>query len=357
MSRTSIAVPSFSLALALASVTAQAQVGPLGATDVPPTVASSVPSHGASNVPIGTPISVTFSEPVDTLSADWFSFQCGSGTPTLTPSAGPATTFTLTPSGPLGYSKLCNLVVDATQIRDRDGTLTLMMFNEQIQFETEPEPRPEVIATVPADQATDVSRAANLSVTFSEPVTASANAFAVECPVGTARPFALSTADNIVFVLNPNTDLPASTTCRLYVNNLLVEDQDGTPDNPERDTANMFTTAALAPPVIVSTIPAKNATNVAPNTGLEVVFNTTVTLTSGAFTLTCLQSTGISLTHATTGSTFAIATGTTLASGDSCSLRVEADAVISGDGLNLDADDVVNFTVLGNRIFVNGFEG
>ena len=357
MPRILIALPSFALTLALAPVAVGAQVAPFGAADVPPTVASSVPSHTATEVPTNTPISVTFSESVDTLSANWFTFDCGSGTPTLTPSAGPATTFTLTPSGPLGQSKLCNLVVIADQIRDRDGTPDLMAFNEQIQFETVADTLPEVTATVPTDQATDVSRAANLSVTFNEPVTAPAAAFAIECPIGPPRAFALSSADNRVFVLNPNADLPASTACRLHIDHLMVTDQDGTTDNLDRDFSASFTTAALIPPALVSSVPAKNATNFPPAGDMEVVFNTSVTLAPGAFTLTCVQSTGIALTHATTGTTFAIETGTVLVGDDSCTLRIEADAVTSGDGLHPDSDEVVNFTVIGTPIFANGFEG
>ena len=317
------------------------------AVDNPPTVASSVPADGATDIAIDTPFSITFSEPVDTIGT-WFTFACGlSSVPTLTASNGPATTFTLTPSGPLGYSKLCTLRVLKDQVRDRDGNADFMAVDKPIQFQTVDDNLPIVLATTPIDQATNVGRSANLSVTFNEPVTAPAAAFAILCPNNAASslPFLLSNEYSTVFTLNPNADLPASTVCRLFVDRLQVTDLDGTPDNPDLDTRINFTTAALAPPAVVSTVPAKNATNF-PSTGnLQVGFDASVTLAPGAFTLTCAQSTGISLTHASNGSSFVIATGTALVAGDTCTFTIVANAVTSGDGLQPAGNEVVAFTV------------
>lgn len=319
--------------------------------DLPPTVASSIPAHTAADVAIDTPFSVTFSEPVETIGT-WFTLGCGLGNPvpTLTASAGPATTFTLTPSGPLEYSRLCTLTVLANQVRDQDGTQDFMEFNATIQFETVADILPEVIATMPADQSTDVSRAANLSVTFSEPVDAPEAAFRILCPdtAGSSLPFTLSSADDMLFVLDPTSDLPPATACRLEVDRIEVTDRDGNPDTPELDARAAFTTIALAPPSVVSTLPAKNATNFPSAGDMQVVFDTSVTLAANAFTLTCTTSTGISLSYPTSGSTFDITTGTALVAGDTCTLTVEADAVTSGDELNPASDEIVNFSVASN---------
>jgi endonuclease I len=313
--------------------------------DIPPAFLSSVPQHNAANVAIDTPISVTFSESVD-VAGDWFALN-GCGGVTLTPSAGPASTYTFTRSGPLPFGAHCTLAIDGSLVTDRDGTIQPMAGVEQIAFDVVADELPVVTATTPADVATGVVRSANLSVTFSEPVTAPASAFGIFCPdtAPGSLAFALSSEDNLLFVLDPNADLPASTHCKLTVDNLQVTDQDGTPDAPDRDTAIFFDTAAVAPPAIVTTVPAKSSTNFPPAGDLQIVFDHSVSLSAGAFVLNCVQSAGINLTHAVTGSSFAVDTGTTLTAGDSCTLTIEADAVVSGDNLHPVADEIVMFQV------------
>jgi endonuclease I len=311
-----------------------------------PEVVSAAPT-GPDLAPVDSVITLQFSESVD-LTDPWFTFNCGSGTPTLSVSAGPSASYTLTPDAPLPYSALCNFTVLAGQVQDRDGDVDTLEFNYLLQFETEADLLPEVIATTPADAATDVARAANLGVTFSEPVDAPAAAFSVFCPddAATSLPFQLSSNDGVEFVLDPLSDLPASTACRLYVDNLQVFDLDGVAENPELDTRVNFTTAALAPPAVVSTVPEKNATNFPSAGDLQVTFDTSVTLAAGAFTLVCSQSGNIAtLSHPNSGSSFTIDTGTALVGGETCTFTVVATQVTSGDGLNPAANEIVNFTV------------
>ncbi len=49
---------------------------------------------------------------------------------------------------------------------------------------------PTVVSTSPTNGATDVASGATITVTFSEPVTADAGAFTLECPAGTTTAFA-----------------------------------------------------------------------------------------------------------------------------------------------------------------------
>ncbi|MCI1729760.1 MAG: endonuclease [Chiayiivirga sp.] len=315
--------------------------------DNPPAVASSVPAHNTAGHAFDTSVTVNFTESVS-VGGSWFSLSCGAGPLPATATAGPASSFTITPSAALGYSKLCNLTVVASQVSDLDGTIDPMQFNEVIQFETEADDPPSVTATMPGSNATEVPRAANLSVTFNEPVNALPAAFRVFCPhtPETALPFALSSDDDTTFILDPNSDLPASTACRLEVIAAQVTDRDGTTHAMLLDERVGFSTAALAPPEVISTVPAKNATTF-PSTGdLQVSFDTSVTLSAGAFTLTCAQSTGISLTpNAPSGANFTLTTGTSLVAGDSCTFTIVAANVTSGDGLHPDSNEVVNFTV------------
>jgi endonuclease G, mitochondrial len=90
-------------------------------TDTAPFVSGATPASGATNVAVNSTIVVNFSETVlASLSA--FSIQCPTGSPRpFLQSAGPATSYTLTPSSPLPYSASCTVTVTANQVSDTDG--------------------------------------------------------------------------------------------------------------------------------------------------------------------------------------------------------------------------------------------
>jgi DNA/RNA endonuclease G (NUC1) len=89
--------------------------------DTAPSVTGTSPANGASNVPVASTIVINFSESV-TASLSAFSIQCPTTFPqSFLQSAGPATSFTLTPSSPLPYSTNCTVSVTADQISDTDG--------------------------------------------------------------------------------------------------------------------------------------------------------------------------------------------------------------------------------------------
>jgi endonuclease I len=316
-----------------------------------PTVASTNPNSMSAPVAVDTTVTITFDEPVAVTGA-WFTIDCGANTPSFSSSPStPATStsFVLTPSAPIRHSALCNVRVVAAQVEDRDGTFETMEFDHTFQFETVADEPPALVTTVPTEGANPVVRSADLSLTFSEPVTAPAAAFGIFCPdnAPTSLAFVLSSDDDTTFTLNPNNDLPANTACRLFADRTQIADQDGTTaDNPADDVRIGFTTAMLQPPAVISTVPAKNATNFPSAGDLQVTFDATVTLAPGAFTLTCAQSTGIVLTpDASSGTTFNIDTGTALIAGDTCTFTIVRTSVTSSDGLNPDANEVVNFTV------------
>ena len=313
------------------------------AVDIAPTVASTVPANNATNVALDAPITITFSEAVDA-TGTWFTLTCGAAAQALVPSGGP-TIFTLTPTGPMPSGSSCSLTVDKDQVIDRDGTLDPMAADFTFGFTTVVDQLPTIVSTLPLDNATGVSRSANLSVVFSEAVTAQAGAFVLECPAGSARSLTVDSDDNTTFTLDPDAILPGDADCVLTVNALLVEDRDGTPDSPVQGAMVDFHTAPVAAPVVQSTVPTDGATNFAPAGDLVVSFDQPVTLAAGAFTLTCATTQGIVLTHASSGAQFQIMTSTALVAGETCVLHVEADAITSGDNLHPVADTDVDFTV------------
>jgi VCBS repeat-containing protein len=122
---------------------------------------------------------------------------------------------------------------------------------------------PRVESSVPANGATGVAVDSDLTVTFSEAVTAGVGAFLLECPTGTPIPLTISASPATMFTLHPTAPLPVSTSCSLRVVASEITDED-TDDPPDRPTANStinFTTAACpAITILPTTVPGGNAT-------------------------------------------------------------------------------------------------
>ena len=105
---------------------------------------------------------------------------------------------------------------------------------------------------------------------------------------------------------------------------------------------------ANRPPPTTPTTPVDGARDFPAAGDLWVAFSETVTLATGAFALQCGQSGNVALRHASSGSTFAISTGTALHAGESCSLTVSAAKVTDSGGAHLAQDRVVAFNVAGS---------
>ncbi len=102
---------------------------------------------------------------------------------------------------------------------------------------------PYVSASSPAAGATGVARAANLSVTFSEPVDVTDPWFAISCSVSGAHNATVS-GGPVTFVLDPTTDFASNETCTVTVYAAGVTDQDAQdpPDTMAGDASFSFTT-------------------------------------------------------------------------------------------------------------------
>ena len=105
---------------------------------------------------------------------------------------------------------------------------------------------PSVTSTNPADNATGIALAANVSVTFSEPVNAPAGAFSIYCANSGAHTFALSGGPT-TFTLDPTVDFSQNEVCTVTVDDAQVTDVDVTdpPDNMAADFVFDFTTVDL----------------------------------------------------------------------------------------------------------------
>lgn len=108
---------------------------------------------------------------------------------------------------------------------------------------------PTVASTVPADNAVNVAVNANISVTFSEPVNATASSFQISCATSGTHAFALS-GGATTYTLDPTTDFTQGEVCTVTVFAAQVTDQDGTPDNMAADYVFDFTVVNSTPVAI-----------------------------------------------------------------------------------------------------------
>ena len=115
---------------------------------------------------------------------------------------------------------------------------------------------PSIITTTPADSATTVAVDSPIVINFSESVTATINAFAIQCPMGSSQTFAQSASPSSSFTLTPTSALPYSTTCTVTVTADQITDTDTSdpPDQMESNFAFSFTTTDPLPPVATSVI-------------------------------------------------------------------------------------------------------
>jgi uncharacterized protein len=106
---------------------------------------------------------------------------------------------------------------------------------------------PTVSSTSPANGASNVPLASAITINFSEPVGATATAFAVACPTGTPVTFSsvpVLPGSGSSFVLT-SAGLPLNTTCTVTVTATEITDQDGDPDNMAANYSFSFTTTAV----------------------------------------------------------------------------------------------------------------
>jgi uncharacterized protein len=128
---------------------------------------------------------------------------------------------------------------------------------------------PAVSSTTPSAGATEVATAANVSVTFSEPVTLGASWDSISC--GTSGSHTATTSGGpTTFTLDPDADFSAGETCTVTIFAAQVSDQDTNdpPDHPIADYSWTFTTAAPSTPSFIHEI--QGAAHISPKSGQQV---------------------------------------------------------------------------------------
>jgi hypothetical protein len=129
---------------------------PMGGGDkTAPMVESIAPAGGSTNVPLATSITITFSEPVDELSAEEaFSLQDGSGTVNGIFEPWNGDTLTFTPAAPLEYGKTYSVVLD-TDVVDLSGNPMRDTFAASFTTETVNDPYNPDLTSIPGGTPAD----------------------------------------------------------------------------------------------------------------------------------------------------------------------------------------------------------
>jgi uncharacterized protein len=89
-----------------------------------------------------------------------------------------------------------------------------------------PDVAPEVTSSYPTNGATGIPIAADLSVTFSEPVNVTGMWYDLTCAVSGSHTASVSTSDNRTFTINPDTTFVGGEACTWTIDNTKVSDQD-----------------------------------------------------------------------------------------------------------------------------------
>src|SRR4029453_2520688 len=109
------------------------------------------------------------------------------------------------------------------------------------------DPAPSVSSTSPTNGDNNVAVNSNITINFSESVTATASAFSIDC--GGLQAFLQSASPSTSFTLDPTSDLPTNTVCTVTVEATGITDEDVN-DPPDQMAANFsfsFTTVAPTP--------------------------------------------------------------------------------------------------------------
>ena len=318
------------------------------AGDFPPSVVSSVPSEGETNVPVTAPVLLIFSEPV-AMNSSGVALSCNAVAQPLTVT-GSGSSRTFTPNAAMPFSASCTLTIAAAAVTDLDANLDPLLNPFTLNFQTGIDNAPTLVSSIPATNTIDFPVNGNLGVTFSEPVNVGPSWFTISCSSSGSRGVAgtLVSGGPIAFTINPNSDFTALESCSLILAAAQILDQDGTPDAFSGPNSVSFSTAdplANPPPVVTSTRPLQGATKFPSAAELRAQFSEPVTLSAGAFTLSCEFGGNIVLTSAASGTEFFIGTSAGLVGSDNCVFRVVASAVSDAGGAHPTADTVIAFSV------------
>ena len=268
--------------------------------NTPPTISSRNPVDNATNVAVNANVAITFSEDVSIANASQVRLRRSSNNSEVAASKTVSgRTLTINPSSNLANSTGYYITIGNAAIRDAAGNnfagiVGTGTYNFTTAAANTP---PELLSTIPTDDATDVAIDTDFEMTFNESLTVFGGFVRLYKKQG-----ATSTQVGIVGGFSPNESgatingstvtldlagiLEPATDYYLTMNSSFVRDADflGTTGFMDETTWN-FTTAAPVdntPPTISSRNPVDNATNVAVNANITVTFSEDVSIANAS---------------------------------------------------------------------------
>lgn len=315
----------------------------------PPTVTSETPASGATNVSIGTTVTATFSEAMQSssLTGSTFTLADSGGNPisgAVTYDSG-TNTATFTPSSALSYATVYTATITTGATASNGATLATG-FSWQFTTEAAPAP-PTVTSTTPANGTTDIAINTAVSAVFSEAMNASSftsTSFTVTTQGGASVAGAVSyNAGTQTATFTPSADLSYGTT---YTATITAAVTNSTGQALAANDAWSFTT--IQAPTVVSTTPASGATSVAVTTDVTATFSMAMnpaTLTTSTFTLAGPGGAQVAgtVSYASASDTATFTPSASLANNTSYTATITTGAQNSG-GVGLASNDSWTFT-------------
>jgi len=316
--------------------------------DAAPAVLNTTPADTATGVVTNANVTINFSEPVNATGSA-FTISCTvSGLHTYATGLSPLASFTLNPDTDFTPGESCTVTVAAAEITDADAFDPPDNMAADYVFTFTLDAAPAVSSTTPANAATDISAGADVTVTFTEPVTAAAGSFTISCATSGAHTFAL-TGGPTTWTLNPDANFSSGELCTVTVLAAGVADTDAN-DPPDNMLANhVFTFTIDIAPSVTATTPADDAISIATNVSLTIDFSESVNLTATPVTISCVGS-GLHTYTVSAGpaTSFTINPDTDFAIGELCTVTVSAADVSDNDANdppdNMLANYVFDFT-------------
>jgi surface protein len=267
-----------------------------------PSLSSSSPAHLDTDVAVDTNIVLNFSEAVDVESgnitikktSDDSTVETIDVTSTQVTGSG-STQITINPSSALDDSTEFYLIIDATAFDDAAGNsyAGIDNTNSMLSFTSIDNTNPTLSSSVPVDNATGVSAAANITLTFSEAVDVESGNITIKKTSDDSTLETIDVTENKVtgtgtnqITINPSNTFSSSTEYYVLIDATAFDDAAGNSyAGISSTTALSFTSQDTGNPYLTSTTPAHQATGIAVNTNIVLNFSENVDVESGNITI------------------------------------------------------------------------
>ena len=267
-----------------------------------PSLSSSSPAHLDTDVAVDTNIVLNFSEAVDVESgnitikktSDDSTVETIDVTSTQVTGSG-STQITINPSSALDDSTEFYLIIDATAFDDAAGNsyAGIDNTNSMLSFTSIDNTNPTLSSSVPVDNATSVSAAANITLTFSEAVDVESGNITIKKTSDDSTLETIDVTENKVtgtgtnqITINPSNTFSSSTEYYVLIDATAFDDSAGNSyAGISSTTALSFTSQDTGNPYLTSTTPAHQATGIAVNTNFVLNFSENVDVESGNITI------------------------------------------------------------------------